>query len=117
MVKILYVEDDPLVREITIELLEHPERRITAVDSAEAALAEYRAQHFDIVLTDVGLPGMSGMDLTRALVKLNPALPVVIVSGYGFNAASLGLGPQVHSVSKPFDAPQASALIQRLCAR
>ena len=61
--RILYVEDNPIVREITSELLVHDQRQIVALGTAEEALQEFSEHDFDVVITDVSLPAMSGLDL------------------------------------------------------
>jgi FixJ family two-component response regulator len=60
------------------------------------------------VLTDVSLPGMSGIDLAKQLSEQYPTLPVVIASGYGSHKLEFGLGahrPNVFFLSKPYDLP------------
>jgi two-component system cell cycle response regulator CpdR len=112
--KILYVEDNPLVREVTAELLSHNNRQITSCETAENALQEFESGDFDLVVTDVSLPVMSGLDLTRRLLHAKPALPIIIASGYAMEFAIDNLGPNVRSIIKPFDAGQIDALIDQL---
>jgi DNA-binding NtrC family response regulator len=50
-------------------------------DTAEEALARLEAQRFDVVLTDVSMPGLSGMELLNRVVELYPGTPVIIISG------------------------------------
>ncbi|MEA3196321.1 MAG: two-component system, cell cycle response regulator CpdR, partial [Gammaproteobacteria bacterium] len=63
--RILYVEDNPIVREVTTELLIQDHRHIVALGTAEEALKEFEEHPFDLVITDVSLPAMSGLDLAR----------------------------------------------------
>jgi DNA-binding NtrC family response regulator len=80
----------------------------TAVTAAEPALARLAEQRFDAVMTDVSLPGMSGIDLAKELVKQYPGLPVVISSGYGSFDVQDILGqrrPSVFLLPKPYDMP------------
>jgi DNA-binding NtrC family response regulator len=66
-------------------------------------LAESR---IDVVMTDVRLPGMSGLELARHLVKQYPTLPVVIASGYGAIDIELLMGEKLSNISslpKPYD--------------
>ena len=58
--KILYVEDNELVREVTAELLAQEQRQIVACADAEEALRKFSENSFDVVITDVSLPVMSG---------------------------------------------------------
>ena len=103
---ILLVEDSPEVSLITVEYLTELGHQVVAVEDAELAVAQLAGRTFDAVMTDVSLPGMSGIDLAKELVKTYPKLPVVIASGYGsINIESL-LGqrqPNVLVLPKPYD--------------
>lgn len=109
--RILYCEDNDLVREITVELLLREDRELVAVETAEQALAEYEKQPFDVVITDVSLPMMSGLDLARTLLARHPTLPVIVASGYALNFNLQTMGPRVRSIMKPFDGPLIDAIL------
>jgi CheY-like chemotaxis protein len=105
---VLLVEDNVEVSLITVEYLTELGHHATAVAAAEPALACLAERHFDAVMTDVSLPGMSGIDLTKELVKSYPRLPVVIASGYGALNVQQILGhrePNVFLLTKPYDMP------------
>lgn len=112
--RILYVEDDPLVREVTCELLAHPARAILAVSSAEEALSVFKPGAFDVVLTDVSLPAMSGLDMVRAMLKLAPTVAIIIATGYDLQVGLGDFGPRVRTIRKPFDTPQIESLLDEL---
>jgi two-component system cell cycle response regulator CpdR len=114
--QILYVEDNPLVREITYELLCSDDRRILALESAEEALAAFAKQQFDVLITDVSLPVMSGLDLVRNVLASNPYLPVIIASGYSLDFGAENWGRNVRSIIKPFEGSDIDALIEQLMA-
>ena len=80
MAEILVVDDDEIIRETLCELLSLDHACQTA-DTAEDALAKLEAQAFDVVLTDVSMPGLSGLDLLNRVVRLYPGTPVIIISG------------------------------------
>jgi two-component system, cell cycle response regulator CpdR len=115
--QILYVEDNPVVREITYELLSADQRQIVAFGSAEEALAAFDAQAFDVLITDVSLPVMSGLDLVRNVLAKNPRLPVIIASGYALDFGLENWGPNVRSLIKPFEGAEIDALIEQLTAK
>jgi CheY-like chemotaxis protein len=105
---VLLVEDNVEVSLITVEYLTELGHKATAVPAAEPALARLAERRFDAVMTDVSLPGMSGIDLAKALVKQYPRLPVVISSGYGTFDVQEILGQPRDSVfllPKPYDMP------------
>ena len=112
--RILYVEDDPLVREVTCEMLAQPERKVVAVSSAEEALSVFRPDEFDIVITDVSLPAMSGMDMAREMLKLAPSAAIIIATGYDLHVGLERMGPHVRTIKKPFDLPQLEGLLNEL---
>jgi DNA-binding NtrC family response regulator len=103
---ILLVEDSSEVSCITVEYLHELGHSVAAVTKAELAMAKLGQETFDAVMTDVRLPGMSGIELARALNKSHPTLPVVITSGYGAFSVEMLLGEKSRSVfmlPKPYD--------------
>jgi CheY-like chemotaxis protein len=114
--KILYVEDNALVREVTAELLTQEQRQIVACADAEAALKEFRENSFDVVITDVSLPTMSGIDLARSILALEPHLPIIIASGYSLDFGLENWGANVRAIIKPFEGAEIEALISDLVA-
>src|ERR1700722_7915585 len=105
---ILLVEDSDEVSCITVEYLQELGHQVVAVSEAEKAILRLQETHFDAVMTDVRLPGMSGIELTRSLVRDYPNLPVVIASGYGtLNLEFLSDAESrcVFMLPKPYDLP------------
>lgn len=93
--KILVVEDDNRLRTLLLEPLVLEGHLPTGVASAEAALAALAADHFDILLTDVNLPGKSGIELLAQCSQLDYELYKLVMTGYGsvdvaVNAMKLG---------------------------
>jgi DNA-binding NtrC family response regulator len=80
MADILVVDDDVVIRDTLCELLEY-EYSCQTADTAEEALAKLESQRFDVVLTDVSLPGLSGMELLEKVLQLYPGTPVIVISG------------------------------------
>jgi CheY-like chemotaxis protein len=104
--QILVVEDSPEVSLITVEYLTELGHEAVAVTDAELAVEQLAHRRFDAVLTDVSLPGMSGIDLAKTVSRDYPKLPVVISSGYGAQNISSLLGEPgslVLVLSKPYD--------------
>jgi two-component system cell cycle response regulator CpdR len=114
VLRILYVEDNDIVREVTSELLAQDERQIVACATAEEALEKFAAEPFDLVITDVSLPVMSGMDLARSLLKLKPHLPIILASGYDLDFAVENWAGNVRSIIKPFEALEIEAIMSQL---
>ena len=112
--RILYVEDNDIVREVTSELLAQDRRQIVACATAEEALKEFSANPFDLVITDVSLPAMSGMELARSILELKPHVPIILASGYDLDFAVENWAANVRSIIKPFDAAEIEALMSKL---
>lgn len=112
--RILYVEDNDIVREVTSELLAQDQRQIVACATAEEALEKFAAEPFDVVITDVSLPVMSGIELARSILKLKPNLPIILASGYDLDFAVENWAGNVRSIIKPFEALEIEALMSKL---
>jgi CheY-like chemotaxis protein len=113
--RILYIEDNSLVREITSELLANDLREVVAVGSAEEGIDAFGRRNYDVLITDVNLPAMSGMELVRQVLRDDPAARIIITSGYSLKLDLDKLGPHVRAIMKPFDAPEMEALLASLC--
>jgi CheY-like chemotaxis protein len=103
---ILLVEDSDAVSCITVEYLQELGHRVVAVPAAEKAMLQLEEVDFDAVMTDIRLPGMSGIELARALAQQYPNLPVVIASGYSAQNVEILMGkqfPTVLMLPKPYD--------------
>ncbi len=112
--KILYVEDNALVREVTSELLAGDVREIVACADAEQALREFHADAFDVIITDVSLPVMSGIDFARSILRVKPKMPIIIASGYSLDFGLENWGSNVRTIIKPFAPPEIEAIISDL---
>lgn len=80
MARILIVDDDDVICDTLCELLSH-ENFCEMADTAEGALAKLEAAPFDLVLTDISMPGLSGMELLKRVLELHPGTPVIMISG------------------------------------
>ena len=82
-VRVLLVDDDDDNRELMGELLELAGFAVARAGSGAEALAALAAAPVDVLVTDVGMPGMGGLELARAAKRLAPAVPVIAVTGWG----------------------------------
>ena len=90
--RILLVEDNEEVGEFAEILLDELGHDVTRVTSGAAALDRIDRQRFDAVLSDVVMPGMSGLELAEALAERRPNLPVILTTGYSDEIAQSGTG-------------------------
>lgn len=113
---ILYVEDNDELRETVQELIEADGREVTAVPDAEAALAAWQERAFDVLITDISLPGITGTELARRVLAKHPHQWVVFCSGYEYHQTVSSLGPNVRSIPKAFEVDELDALMAEIAA-
>lgn len=114
--RILYVEDNQELRETIGMLMEAEGRSITTCETGEAALQLDAQQPFDVLVTDVSLPGISGTELARAVLAQDPERWVVLCSGYEFGSAVASLGKHVRALVKPFELEELDTLLNEIGA-
>lgn len=102
---ILVVEDDTIVRMLIVDVLEELAFKVLEADGSEAALGllEDRGQDIDLLMTDVGLPGMDGKELANRARALRPSLPILFASGY---AQNIDVPAGMSVIGKPFSIDQ-----------
>jgi DNA-binding NtrC family response regulator len=81
--RLLVVDDDRAMREMLTSLFKERGLGVEEAPSADAALARASEQEFDVVLSDVRMPGLSGVELVGQLRKLRPGTPVVLMTAFG----------------------------------
>ena len=116
--RFLVVDDEPPVREMIERMLEIDGAEAAGVDSGEAALALLEQSEFDLVILDVGLPGMSGFETLRR-VRERSDVPVMMVTGASSLAervAGFDLGADDY-VLKPVEVPELSRRVRALLRR
>lgn len=101
---VLLVEDEVLVRMAGADMVADLGHTVHEAGSAEEALRVLEQERIDVVITDIGLPGISGMSLVAQVQERWPAIRIVIASGYTRPPdAANTLGDSVRWLSKPFD--------------
>lgn len=79
-VQALIVDDDPEHAEIYRDLIQGPDLEVAVTDNGQAALQLLRSRPFQIVLTDLIMPGMDGMELMRRILVEHPAMIVIMIT-------------------------------------
>src|ERR1044072_1506881 len=90
MAKVLTVEHDDTIRDTLFDLLSEQYIWLTA-ESAENALARLQADRYDVVLTDISMPGLSGLELLGHILQQYSDTPVIMISGIGDQEHAQGL--------------------------
>ena len=126
MANILIVDDDPAVQMTIRLLLERAGHHVTVAGDGRKGLALFEASQFDLLFLDIFMPGMDGLETMRHIRALQPAIPIVVISGRSITpdayaepdflkmATKLGA---VASLQKPFRADALLAAVDWLPGR
>ncbi len=79
---LLFAEDHKELRESTTEILKNFFNSVDAVDDGDKALELYQQNEYDIVLTDIRMPNMDGIELTKKIYEINPQQSIIILSAH-----------------------------------
>jgi PAS domain S-box-containing protein len=116
--RILAVEDEPVLRELISEMLGRKGYDVVTVPDASAAITRAEEDGFVLLIADVSLPGMSGLDLADALRRQNPQLGVLLISGYAReNIDEARLTHNVRFLSKPFSMEELASAVREALDR
>ena len=98
------VDDEASIRDLLTKTLALAEYDVDASPDGRAAIGRLRAHTYDLLITDLKMPGMDGLTLIREARRLAPTLPVVIITAYSTEASAIeaiNLGVQGY-LTKPF---------------
>jgi two-component system NtrC family sensor kinase len=113
---VLLVEDNADVATVAADYLEHLKCKVAHVSSAEKATELLADRHFDLVLSDIVMSGMSGLELARSVREHHPDIPIILASGYS-DQAEIAVSEGFALIRKPYT-PEAlvSAMNQAFCS-
>lgn len=116
--QILFVDDEPMLLQGLQRML-RPFRSdwdMAFVEGGEQALAKLAEHPFDVIVTDMRMPGMNGADLLKEVMRRHPAMVRIVLSGHADESLiSQCVGVAHQYISKPCDPEQLKALIQNAC--
>ena len=118
MIRILLAEDDASMREYLQRALQRVGYEVEAVGCGTEAMPLLEAQHFDLLLTDIVMPEMDGIELAQKASAIDPAIRVMFITGF----AAVALNPDNHApkdakiLSKPFHLRDLVDQVERLLA-
>jgi two-component system, NtrC family, response regulator AtoC len=113
--QVLVADDEPNLRRVLGALLNRDGHDVHPAENGEQALALLREHHIDLVITDLRMPKLDGMGLLREVSRLDPGLPVIMLTAHGTvdNAVeALKLGAFDY-LTKPFDQAEVRAVVQK----
>jgi CheY-like chemotaxis protein len=118
MARILLAEDDKAVQSFVSRALMHREHAVTAVDDGLQALEALSEAEFDLLITDIVMPGMDGIALARKVAGDRPSLPILMMTGYSAERQRAHNLEELicRVVTKPFSLKQICATVEEVMA-
>jgi two-component system, NtrC family, response regulator AtoC len=113
--RVLVVDDEPEMADVVVEALTHRGYNAVRMNSADAAWNRLEQEDFDVVVTDLNMRGMSGVELTDRICKNREDLPVIVITAFGSletAIATLRAGAN-DFITKPFDIDQLIVAVER----
>ncbi|MBI4791048.1 MAG: response regulator [Chloroflexi bacterium] len=117
-VRILIVDDEPTVRDIVAKFLAFRGYQVAVADSGYDGIAAFKRARFDLVVTDLGMPGMSGWEVAREVKRLRPQTLVVLMTGWAadLDQEKVKESGVDHIVHKPFNVDDVLTLVNEAVA-
>lgn len=113
--KILIIDDEKLIRDFLIETLQRKKYDVQGFDSGQKALTYLKDHSCDLVITDMKMPGLTGIDVLKKIKELSPNTIVIIVTAYGSieNAVEAMRLGAFNYLIKPFSPDSIEAIIEK----
>jgi two-component system, NtrC family, response regulator AtoC len=113
--QILVVDDEPNLRRVLAAQLARDGWEVMVAEDGEAGLALLDEHHFDLVITDLKMPKVDGMELLRRALAIDPELPVVMITAHGTvdNAVEALKTGAFDYITKPFDQAELRTIVQK----
>jgi signal transduction histidine kinase/ActR/RegA family two-component response regulator len=111
--RILVVDDDENIRSILDDILTLDGHQVTEAESGQKAVEYFSPEKFDVVVTDLGMPGMSGWEVAKFIKEKDPGMPIVLISGWGGQIDNKKLEEYKidYMLSKPFNLEQIRSVL------
>ncbi|MEM7584018.1 MAG: sigma-54 dependent transcriptional regulator [Acidobacteriota bacterium] len=113
--RLLIVDDEPRMAAAIVQAMSRSGYECEACQGGEQALAAFQRDGADLVLTDVRMPGIDGLELLRRLLALQPGLPVILITAHGGVRSAVDAIRQgaFDYITKPFDNAELRSLVDR----
>jgi PAS domain S-box-containing protein len=116
--RILLAEDEPVLRELISEMLSRKGYEVVTAPDSSTAISRAEEDDFDLLITDISMPGMSGLDLADALRRRNPELGVLLISGYPrADVDEVRLVGNMQFLAKPFSIEEVASAARETLGR
>ena len=116
--RILIVDDDPSMRFALSESLEACGYEVESADNGSEALQKFQARSFGIVVTDMRMPRLGGMDVLKGVKKISPQTPVILITAYGTVSTAVEAMKEgaAEFIMKPFSLDDLQAVVKKVLA-
>jgi GAF domain-containing protein len=117
--RVLVIDDEEHVREALADMLRLTRHEVVVASQGFEGLEQFRAAPFDLVMTDLAMPGMSGWQVAQAVKALRPDVPVVLVTGWGVElpAEQLRANGVDRVMTKPFRIDEVHGVVASFLSR
>jgi CheY-like chemotaxis protein len=113
--RILVVDDEPMVRFLLVRFLEEEGHTVDEAADGADALEQLNRRAYDLLITDVHMPRMSGIDLVRAVRRQGNRIPLIVMDSYPDLFMESEVGAEAFALlAKPFDLSEVRRVLQRL---
>ncbi len=119
MVRIMIIEDDEEMRSLLKDFFEEEGFETDSVSNGVDALKVLSGDHFDLVITDLQMPGLTGLDILPTIRRLKPETPIIVMTAYGsedLRRRTLERGATIY-LEKPIRLSQLKTLIREVSLR
>jgi CheY-like chemotaxis protein len=114
-VRILVADDEPLMRNLILRILESEGYQVTLASSGTEALEHLRKEKYDILLSDIKMPGLNGIDLLKNVKASFEDMVVIMMTGYGeaYSIKQALMDGADEYITKPFKNQEISLIVER----
>jgi len=112
--RILVIEDDGEMRNLLKDFLKREGHEVDSADNGSEAFRDLAKQSFDLIITDIRMPGLSGLDILPGIKKLQPQASIIVITAFGSDEVcqkAFERGASVY-LRKPIDLPNLGTLIR-----
>lgn len=115
--RVLYVEDDLILQKETKRLLERMFKSVDVANDGQEALEAFAKERYDLVLSDIEMPLVDGLEMSKQIKSMEPSIPIIVISAYSnteylIDAISIGID---YYVLKPIQMPRFIDTLYQVC--
>ena len=114
--RILVVEDDPEMRSLLKDFMEEEGIEVASVEDGSEAFRRLARENFDLIITDIRMPGLSGLDILPGLKQIRPRSPVIAITAFGseeIHRRAMENGADAY-LEKPLHLAELKKLVQQM---